>query len=388
MATVLLVAAQGTTDGLKLAVNVGAMLIAFIALVSLINAGFGLIEVGGAPMTLERLFGWVLSPIAFLMGFAWAAAQQVGGVLATRTILNEVIAFASSIWCPASSASGLGPSPPPRCAGSRMCRASAFRSAGWEPSRRAVSRTSPSSGSVAGRRDPRQLHDRACGRRRGRAAARAAVLFEPLTALRLGSRRSCYAGAAMHAISNGLSYEQYLALAESSNELLEYHDGVAVAMVAPSLTHARILGRLNAELVVWLRARASTCLVYNAGLKIRVESTNRTLLPDLTVVCGPTERSEVDPQAVSNPRVVLEVLSPGTEDYDLGRKAQQYRRIASLREYVMVAQDRRFASIYRRAGDLWVLQDVEADGLLKLESLEFELPLAAFYSDANGVIVD
>jgi len=89
----LLAAAQGTTDGLKLAVNVGAMLIAFIALVSLINAGFGLIEIGGAPMTLERLLGWVLSPIAFLMGVPWAEAQQVGGVLGTRTILNEIIAF-------------------------------------------------------------------------------------------------------------------------------------------------------------------------------------------------------------------------------------------------------------------------------------------------------
>lgn len=89
----LLAAAQGTTDGLKLAVNVGAMLVAFIALVSLINAGFSLIEIGGAPLTLERLLGWVLSPVAFLMGVPWSEAQQVGGVLGTRTVLNEIIAF-------------------------------------------------------------------------------------------------------------------------------------------------------------------------------------------------------------------------------------------------------------------------------------------------------
>ncbi len=90
---VLLAAASGTTDGLKLAVNVGAMLIAFIALVSLINAAFGLIPVGGEPLTLERLLGWVMSPLAFLMGVPWAEAQEVGGVLGTRTILNEIIAF-------------------------------------------------------------------------------------------------------------------------------------------------------------------------------------------------------------------------------------------------------------------------------------------------------
>jgi Uma2 family endonuclease len=192
----------------------------------------------------------------------------------------------------------------------------------------------------------------------------------------------------MHAVAEALSYEEYLALAEKSDELLEYHDGVVVAMVAPSFTHARILSQLDAELVVWLRARESTCVAYGTGLKVRVEQTKRTLIPDLTVVCGPAEHSDVDAQAVTNPVVVFEVLSPGTEDYDQGRKAQQYRRIASLREYVTVAQDRRFASIYRRAGDLWVLQDVEADGVLKLESLAFELPLERIYCDANGVIVE
>jgi concentrative nucleoside transporter, CNT family len=89
----LLAAATGTTDGLKLAVNVGAMLIAFIALVSLVNAGFGLISIGGEALTLERLLGWLLAPMAFLMGVPWAEAQEVGSVLGTRTILNEIIAF-------------------------------------------------------------------------------------------------------------------------------------------------------------------------------------------------------------------------------------------------------------------------------------------------------
>lgn len=90
---VLLAAASGTTDGLKLAVNVGAMLISFIALVSLINAAFGLIWIGGEQLTLQRLLGWGLSPLAWLMGVPWAEAQQVGGVLGTRAILNEIIAY-------------------------------------------------------------------------------------------------------------------------------------------------------------------------------------------------------------------------------------------------------------------------------------------------------
>lgn len=89
----LLAAATGTTDGLKLAVNVGAMLIAFIALISLFNAAFGWIDIAGEPLTLERLLGWVMAPVAFLMGIPWSECPEVGGVLGTRTIVNEIIAF-------------------------------------------------------------------------------------------------------------------------------------------------------------------------------------------------------------------------------------------------------------------------------------------------------
>lgn len=89
----LLAAANGTTDGLKLAVNVGAMLIVFIALVALINSGLGLIELGGEPLTLQRMLGWLFAPIAWTMGVPWADCPEVGNVLGTRAIINELIAF-------------------------------------------------------------------------------------------------------------------------------------------------------------------------------------------------------------------------------------------------------------------------------------------------------
>lgn len=89
----LLAAATGTTDGLKLAVNVGAMLIAFIALISLFNSAFSWIDIAGAPLTLERLLGWIMAPVAFMMGIPWAECAEVGGVLGTRTVVNEIIAF-------------------------------------------------------------------------------------------------------------------------------------------------------------------------------------------------------------------------------------------------------------------------------------------------------
>lgn len=86
-------AASGASDGLKLALNVGAMLIAFVALVALINVMLGVIPVGGEPLTLERFMGWLFFPVALLMGVPLEEAQSVGSVLGTRVVLNELYAF-------------------------------------------------------------------------------------------------------------------------------------------------------------------------------------------------------------------------------------------------------------------------------------------------------
>lgn len=86
-------AANGTSDGLRLAANVGAMLIAFIALVSLLNAIVGVIPAFGEPLSLQRLLGWGFAPVAALMGIPWSEAPTIGTVLGTRVVINEIVAF-------------------------------------------------------------------------------------------------------------------------------------------------------------------------------------------------------------------------------------------------------------------------------------------------------
>jgi CNT family concentrative nucleoside transporter len=86
-------AANGTIDGMKLAANVGAMLISFIALVSLVNAIIGLIPLGDEPLSLQRLLGWGFAPLAALMGIPWSEAPIIGSVLGTRMVVNEIVAF-------------------------------------------------------------------------------------------------------------------------------------------------------------------------------------------------------------------------------------------------------------------------------------------------------
>jgi CNT family concentrative nucleoside transporter len=94
-ANVIEAAAGGAAQGLQLALNVGAMLLAFIALIALINYGVGAIGglVGLVDLSLERIFGWVLAPLAFLMGVPWEDAGTVGSLIGVKTVVNEFVAY-------------------------------------------------------------------------------------------------------------------------------------------------------------------------------------------------------------------------------------------------------------------------------------------------------
>jgi CNT family concentrative nucleoside transporter len=95
-ANVLGAIARGTVDGLHLALNVGAMLIVFLALLALLNAMMGWVHmhVGWFPYNLQEVLGWVFAPIAWLIGVPWHDAAQIGNLLGTRMVLNEFVAFA------------------------------------------------------------------------------------------------------------------------------------------------------------------------------------------------------------------------------------------------------------------------------------------------------
>jgi CNT family concentrative nucleoside transporter len=84
---------RGTTDGLRLAVNVGAMVLVLVSLVALVNQLLSTIVLLDAPLTLERMMGWVFSPVAWLIGIPWLEAQTAGALLGTKLILNELIAY-------------------------------------------------------------------------------------------------------------------------------------------------------------------------------------------------------------------------------------------------------------------------------------------------------
>ncbi|MBB90518.1 MAG: nucleoside:proton symporter [Magnetovibrio sp.] len=85
---------RGTGEGVQLLINITAMIIVLVALVSLVNMALGLIpDVGAAPLTLQRLLGWVMAPVVWLMGVPWAEAPQAGSLMGIKTVLNEFLAY-------------------------------------------------------------------------------------------------------------------------------------------------------------------------------------------------------------------------------------------------------------------------------------------------------
>lgn len=180
------------------------------------------------------------------------------------------------------------------------------------------------------------------------------------------------------------SFADYLDVEEMSPDVKhEYVSGEIFAMAGGSVEHAALSMAIGALLVNHLRG--STCRAYSSDLRIRVREANVGTYADAAVVCDPVERDPESPTHVTNPRVVVEVLSPSTEDYDRGEKRLYYQRLASLREYVLVAQDRRRVEVWRRAdgdGD-WKHEAFEAGAKAVLPSIELTIDVDELYSIAG-----
>ena len=176
------------------------------------------------------------------------------------------------------------------------------------------------------------------------------------------------------------TFDDYVQLEEMSTVKHEYLEGHVWAMAGGSPDHAAICVNVGALLVTQLRGKP--CRVYSSDLRIRVRATGLGTYPDVSVVCG---KLELDPdnrkqQTAINPRLIVEVLSPSTEDYDRGEKLQHYQRIASLEEIVLVAHERRHVDVFSRHGGAWHKSEYEGGSAL-LESLECELPIDEVYRD-------
>ncbi len=175
----------------------------------------------------------------------------------------------------------------------------------------------------------------------------------------------------------GISYEDYLALERSSDKRYAWLDGQVYALTGGTLAHAELSAAVAAELRNL--ALACGCRVFSADAKVRVLATGLATYPDASVVCGPVVCDPADANAMTNPVVLVEVLSDSTEAYDRGDKADHYRRIPSLRDYLLVSQHTARIEIHSREGDHWTLRVAEAGGALPLTALDGALEVDRVY---------
>lgn len=179
-----------------------------------------------------------------------------------------------------------------------------------------------------------------------------------------------------------ISAEEYLERERAATqERHEYIDGWVIRVSGASIEHNFIVSNLNRELGNQLRE--TDCRVTTNDLRVAFPSLDKYAYPDVVAFCGEPELEEEHLDMLYNPTLIVEVLSPTTGDYDHGKKFSRYRRIDTLQEYLLVAQDAPHVEHYVRQNDgSWRLTDTDGlDATITLPSIEAELPLDEVYLD-------
>lgn len=173
--------------------------------------------------------------------------------------------------------------------------------------------------------------------------------------------------------------EQYLVLDRAAEVRSEFLDGEMWAMSCGSMRHAGLQANIIAELGGALRD--SGCRTFTSDLRVRVLPGRMYAYPDVTVVCGKPLPADERQDILLNPTVVFEVLSPSGEKYDRGVKFQHYLGIETLKDYILVDQDKIRVEHYARgAAGAWTFRAYEQlDDELKIDSIGVSLALSRIY---------
>ena len=182
-----------------------------------------------------------------------------------------------------------------------------------------------------------------------------------------------------------LTEVEYLDLERSLESKNEFFDGEVFAMSGGTPLHSQIAANLIQ--VIGRRLSGGRCVVYTSDLRLKIQATGLFTYPDLSVVCGPIQFAAGTDDTVVNPTVIVEVLSDSTEAYERGTKFENYRRMPSLREYLLVGQKGpRIEQFVRQENEQWLLREAAGlDATLALPSLEIKISLAEVFAGVEFV---
>ena len=179
-------------------------------------------------------------------------------------------------------------------------------------------------------------------------------------------------------VSLRLTPEEYFAWEETQEEKHDYIYGEVFTVSGVTRTHDVIA--VNLLVAFRLVFRGTECSVFSSDLRVQVEPGGRYTYPDLSAVCGEATFLNRKENTLTNPTLIVEILSDSTETYDRSEKLTTYRAVPSVREIVLVRQDRRAVEVYRREGAArWLVEDL-VGGTLALPSVEAEIALDDLYA--------
>lgn len=171
----------------------------------------------------------------------------------------------------------------------------------------------------------------------------------------------------------------YLESERASKTKHEYYAGQVYEMACAGERHNLVAGNVSASLHSQLRRRP--CTVYPSDMRVKIAAMELYTYPDISALCGVAQFEDEQRDILLNPTVIVEVLSPSTENYDRGKKFQFYRTLQSLVEYLLVAQDTMHVEHYTRQPDgHWLLAEFDQPtDVLHLASIGCDLALADVY---------
>lgn len=172
--------------------------------------------------------------------------------------------------------------------------------------------------------------------------------------------------------------EEYLALEEKSEFRSEFENGAIVAMAGGSLNHARITRNIDRAFGGKLK---KSCESLTTDVKVRVENYRKFYYPDVLVICGEPQFYQKRDDTITNPILIVEVLSDSTEAKDRGEKFAAYQTLESLQEYILVSQDKAKVEQFTRQTDgSWKYQaTIGLKSDVKFTSIEAGLTLDKIY---------
>ena len=189
-----------------------------------------------------------------------------------------------------------------------------------------------------------------------------------------------------------LTFEEYIEIEEHNNQKYEYHNGYIVAMAGGTIDHAVICTNVQSKIWAILGDKNGNCQVINSEAKLAIQSKNKYVYPDCMVICGNVERDAKNKETVTNPMVIIEVLSKSTASSERGDKFFDYKKIKSLQQYILIEQEKPQVDVYTRnkvGGEneenmLWKIDRIEGlSSFIDLTSIDLKISLQSVYKNVE-----